>query len=92
MAIGIVPVGEHTYYFAPDGIMQTGWQTIGGLRYLLSPEGIMQFGWYNAPEGTYYFAENGAMATGWLTLADQKTYHFDEEKGILSTATFVQMV
>lgn len=89
MAIGIVPVGEHTYYFAPDGIMQTGWQTIGGLRYLLSPEGIMQFGWYNAPEGTYYFAENGAMATGWLTLADQKTYHFDEEKGILSTATFV---
>ena len=89
MAIGISKVGENTYYFAPDGIMQTGWQTIGGLRYLLSPEGVMQFGWYNAPEGTYYFAENGAMTTGWVTLADEKTYHFDEQQGILSRAAFV---
>lgn len=89
MAVGITKVGDSTYYFAPDGIMQTGWQTIAGLRYLLSPEGVMQFGWYNAPEGTYYFAETGAMATGWQTLADQKTYHFDEAKGLLSKATFV---
>jgi len=89
MAIGITRVGDGVYYFAPDGIMQTGWQTIGGLRYLLSPEGLMQFGWYNAPEGTYYFAESGAMVTGWQTLADSKTYHFDEEKGIMSVATFV---
>lgn len=89
MAIGIYKVGDATYYFAPDGIMQTGWQTIGGFKYLLSPEGIMQFGWYNAPEGTYYFADTGAMSTGWLTLADQKTYHFDEQSGLMSVSTFV---
>ena len=89
MAVGITKVGDSTYYFAPDGIMQTGWQTIAGLRYLLSPEGVMQFGWYNAPEGTYYFAETGAMATGWQTLADQKTYHFDEAKGLLSKSAFI---
>lgn len=89
MAIGITRIGDAVYYFAPDGIMQTGWQTIGGLRYLLSPEGMMQFGWYNAPEGTYYFGESGAMVTGWQTLADQKTYHFDETKGVMSVATFV---
>lgn len=89
MAIGITKVGENTYYFAADGVMQTGWQTIGGFRYLLGGDGVMQFGWYRAPEGTYYFGDTGAMATGWLTLADQKTYHFDEQKGLLSVSTFV---
>lgn len=89
MAIGIVKVGENTYYFAPDGIMQTGWQTVGGLRYLLGADGVMQFGWYKSPDGTYYFNQTGAMATGWQTLGDQKTYHFDEQSGLLSVSTFV---
>lgn len=34
----------HRYYFNKDGIMQTGWITLGKKRYYLDEDGIMQTG------------------------------------------------
>lgn len=41
MKIGWVKNNEKWYYLNKDGIMQTGSQTISGLRYFLSTSGVV---------------------------------------------------
>ena len=53
------------YFFAENGIMQTGWLDWGGFRYYLNP----------VPDGW-----RGAIITGWR-LVDGKWYYFEPVKG-----------
>ncbi len=49
------------YYLNANGIMQTGWQNVGGTWYYLNASGAMQTGWINDNGTWYYCNASGAM-------------------------------
>ena len=49
------------YYFNENGVMQTGFQVIGGATYYFGNNGMMQTGWQTVAEDTYYFGEDGKV-------------------------------
>jgi hypothetical protein len=49
------------YYLASDGVMQTGWDYVGGKWYYLASNGKMQTGWLKDNGSWYYLSRNGAM-------------------------------
>lgn len=52
---------QHRYYFAQDGIMQTGWLDDDGKRYYLDLDGIMQTGEVKIGKETYEFLQDGSL-------------------------------
>lgn len=88
------------YYFDPaEGVMYTGFSTIGQDCYQMDENGAMQTGWvdgrYFLSEGpmalgwtgidgkTYYFGDDGFPVTGWQEFADTR-FHFGED-GVMTT-------
>ena len=55
-----------TYYFDANGVMQTGWQKIGGGWYYFDGSGAMQTGWVKTNGKWYYLSSSGVMQTGWV--------------------------
>ena len=51
----------HRYYFNKDGIMQTGWITLGKKRYYLDEDGIMQTGTITVNGKKYTLAADGSL-------------------------------
>ena len=58
------------FYTDPDGVLQRGWQLIGGKWYHLDNEsGVMNTGWFRDDDGLwYYLMSSGQMATGWNSI------------------------
>lgn len=52
---------SHRYYFNKDGIMQTGWITLGKKRYYLDEDGIMQTGTITVNGKKYTLAADGSL-------------------------------
>ena len=68
------------YYFNENGVMQTGFQVIGGATYYFGNNGMMQTGWQTVAEDTYYFGEDGKALTGWQDITETKDV-YNWEKG-----------
>ena len=51
----------HRYYFNKDGIMKTGWITLGKKRYYLDEDGIMQIGTITVNGKKYSLAADGSL-------------------------------
>lgn len=66
------------FYTDPDGVLQRGWQLIGGKWYHLDNEsGVMNTGWFRDDDGLwYYLMSSGQMATGWNSI-DNGEYFFN---------------
>jgi hypothetical protein len=64
------------YYLASDGVMQTGWDYVGGKWYYLASNGKMQTGWLKDNGSWYYLSGNGAMvASKWFKDTDGSWYY-----------------
>ena len=79
------------FYMNSKGIVQTGFQTIGGTTYYFSEEGYMLRGIQEINGKNYFLGENtGRVVTGWVT-ADMKDKNgnnmifYMDEKGIIQT-------
>lgn len=56
-------INNKWYYFADDGVMQTGWIDDAGKRYYLNEQGKMVTGWILDGKVNYYLRKgNGDMA------------------------------
>lgn len=66
------------FYTDSDGVLQHGWQLIGGKWYHLDNEsGVMNTGWFrDADRLWYYLMSSGQMATGWNSI-DNGEYFFN---------------
>lgn len=62
-------------YINDEGIVCTGWQTIGNNTYYFGSNGCMRTGLRKINEKVYYFEENGIRYNGWKTF-DGNTYYF----------------
>lgn len=74
---------KRTFYLGTNGVMVTGWKTIGGYKYYFDSEGIMKQGWVKLNSSWYYFAKNGRMKTGWLKLGSR--YFYLQKNGKMKT-------
>jgi hypothetical protein len=64
------------YYLASDGVMQTGWDYVGGKWYYLASNGKMQTGWLKDNGSWYYLAGSGAMVVSkWFKDTDGSWYY-----------------
>lgn len=81
-AVGLTKIGGYWYYFSEDGVMQTGWQTVGADTYYFIPSstslpagsavtGLVKIGDYR-----YYFSTKGVMQTGWQTIGKYRYYFY----------------
>ncbi len=76
-AIGETDIDGIPYLFAPNGILQLGWQTVGDLRYYYSPATrTPHFGWLDWRGGTYYITEEAGKAVGFVQ-TDRGLCYFD---------------
>lgn len=75
------------YYIDENGLMATGWITVGGHRYYMfeqdtneAPKGAMQIGWVwdEQTKGWYYFDESDGILTGWNWITDA-WYYLDSD-------------
>lgn len=64
------------FYTDSDGVLQHGWQFIGGRWYHLDDEsGAMSTGWFLDNDGTwYYLLSSGQMVTGWNRIGDTEYF------------------
>ena len=69
--------GSGMFFFASNGVQQSGWQTTGGKKYLFAGEdnravtGLFKYGF-----NQFYFGSDGAALTG-LQKLDGKLYFYD---------------
>jgi glucan-binding YG repeat protein len=66
------------YYLDAEGVMVTGWQSVGGKWYFFNEHGAMQTGWAKDSGKWYYLGSDGAMRTGWQRI-DGKWYYLKNE-------------
>lgn len=62
------------YCMNAQGVMLTGFQTIGSKTYYLGQDGVKQTGLVNAEGNFFYFDENGVRTTGWQTIGGKRYY------------------
>lgn len=81
MVTGNIAIDNKIYLFSTEGLMQTGWQEVNGLRYYYLPiDGSMYTGWFDDIDGRYYLSElDGHMVTGYTAIGDSN--YFFNEKG-----------
>ena len=75
MTQGLIEVEGSRYFFGEDGVMQTGWQTLGEDTFYFNEDGAMHTGWLQEDEYSYYFLEDGTMAVS-PTVIDGETCFF----------------
>ncbi len=69
--------GRRSYY-ASDGKLQGGWQTVNGKRYYFDWSDGKSLRWSQKIDGSwYYFNGSGVMQTGWITWKDGTKSFFD---------------
>ncbi|MCD7842980.1 MAG: L,D-transpeptidase family protein [Lachnospiraceae bacterium] len=79
-AVGLTQIDGYRYYFNTDGVMQTGWQTVGEDTYYFIPSssslpsGSAVTGLAKISGSRYYFSSAGVMQTGWQTIGKYKYY------------------
>lgn len=79
------------YLFAADGTLQTGWQTVSGLRYYYDAQtGKPQFGWLTYNDERYYVDKVKGKLTGWATVTDgaEPLHCYFDRNGVLQTGFF----
>lgn len=82
MAKGETEISGNKYLFDSEGVMQTGFQEVGGQKRYYSPDtGVMKTGWLKNNNEDYYLDEStGDLLLGWQTIKGNK-YYFSEEDG-----------
>lgn len=84
---GMKKIGDYTYYFNSEGIMQTGFQTIEKRLYYFNEHGQLVLGRFVAPDGKTYYAassQNGALVQNrWVS----KRYYLAD--GSMATNTWI---
>lgn len=76
-----------TYYFDNNGVMQTGWQKIGGGWYYFSSSGAMKTGWVKSSGKWYYLGESGAMLTRTVIHTEGGIYAVGDDGAMLTNTT-----
>ena len=69
------------YHFDQNGIMETGWRTVGNIRYHFNTDGSLSEGWqYDGPGGGnwYYYNPSGNAMIQWFQ-DKGKWYWFDAD-------------
>ena len=89
MVTGEAEIGGNKYLFDSEGIMLTGFQSVGGnTRYYDTGTGIMKTGWYKTDSGTLYFDKaTGDEVSGFAEI-DGGSYYFSIEDGRLLKGSF----
>ena len=79
-------VGPTWYYMDANGVMQTGWITLGGTKYLLRDWGGMAAnGWYQIGGKWYYFNSWGGMEkNSWIYGLKKKWYYVGSDGAMLT--------
>jgi len=73
----VANIGDNTYYFNAEGVMQTGWRKLNGATYYFDQYGrAVKECLADIGTNTYYFNAEGVMQTGWKKLNGSK-YYFD---------------
>ncbi len=80
--------GSKYRYFDKDGVMKTGWLTVGGNKYYLSKStGYRSVGLKKISGKTYYFVEKNKAAymykSGWKKFGSK--YRYFDSKGVMKT-------
>lgn len=76
-AVGETEIDGQTYLFAPNGMLQLGWQTVNDLRYYYAPNTrLPHFGWLQWRDGEYYITEEAGKSVG-FTQTDRGLCYFD---------------
>ncbi|MDL2293421.1 SpoIID/LytB domain-containing protein [Ruminococcaceae bacterium OttesenSCG-928-D13] len=76
--------GQPPCYFDAEGLMQTGWQRIGGNRYYFSENGLALTGEQKLGDDSYYFHSSDGYALTGMHEIDGRTYVFDEDGRLIS--------
>ncbi len=74
LATGWRKIGTASYYFAGNGVMQTGWVRTGGKYYYMNKAGKMLTGRQTVDKAVFYFDAKGAMVTGWKKISGKWYY------------------
>jgi hypothetical protein len=61
MAKGLVKINGNTYLFSNDGVMRTGWKTLGGKHYYFGDDGKMYTGEHTIAGKDFVFGDDGAL-------------------------------
>lgn len=81
LCTGVISVEGVTYLLDENGVQQTGWQTIHGIRHYFFPDTKeAAIGVQNIDGKDYLFDFTGAQKTGWRTVNDIR-YYYDPETG-----------
>ena len=83
------PSAVHTYLFASDGRVVSGWADVDGSQHFFNRlTGAMVRGGIFAADGsTYCFADDGSLRYGWVD-SSGSTYYFDPSTGEMMTGWF----
>ncbi|MBQ9181614.1 MAG: hypothetical protein IJ134_03170 [Bacilli bacterium] len=71
---GMFQIDGKMYYFNEEGVMQTGYQTVNGIKYFFHTDGHMHEGWFEKDGRYYYIDEKGQLVTGWQIIEGKKCY------------------
>ena len=74
-ASGTVEIDGENYLFAPNDVLQTGWQTVNKKKYYFGSDSKMVTGLVKIDGEQYYFNDKGAMQTGFQKIGSN-TYYF----------------
>lgn len=81
-------INNEYYYFAENGLMQTGFVDAGENKYYMDESGKMVRGWIQLVSGGeanyYYLDENGQLVNGWKAIGEY-WYYFNEYKCIVDS-------
>lgn len=90
MRTGWVCMDQQVYYCGKNGVMLTGFQTIGGKLYYFrtGDSGRMLTGWFTVDGKKHYANEAGVIQTGWLTIKKKKYYFKPSANGAMVTGWY----
>ncbi len=87
VATGLVKIGNDTYYFSSDGVLQTGWKKISGKVYYFAQSGSLGTlgamagpGLHKIDGKTYLMSEDGSATIGWGQYKNKKYYFSNSSK------------
>ena len=76
-------IGQFTYYFNEDGILEPKWIEKNGKLFCRGIYGKIQTGWVRIGDNWFYALEEGGYQTGWF-FDEGQTYYFNNEGEMLT--------
>ena len=89
---GTQEIDGEKYIFSKNGVLKTGWRTVGGKRLYYAPDtGKPVYGWLEYCGRKYYITKEDGKVTGLFTDKDGKQYRFSDMGVLIAEKGFFKV-